>query len=377
MATPYRDNMPFTIDQVVGELRLTVKRQTPKEWTVNCPFCLGRNNLPDTHGHMSVDLNYDRYRCYRCGRNGGKLDLYAEMRGIDTKAAYKELKDILVGDVGRVPRPTRKPVPIPTVESDERASCEALDNTYRNLMDMLTLTPKHREDLQRRGLPDAEIDRLGYKSVPAVGHRRLASQLLKKECELEGVPGFFVDENGQWRLNIWLTGIMMPSLSIDGRIQGIQVRKDDPGANASAWEKEHFKKCYWLTGKNKPSGTRVITEMHFSNPSRTVDTLGLTEGLMKSDIAAYLGTSFFSALPGVSHYDALRRGLASLKQNGYENIKKVAVAWDMDQHENTQVKESLNSIRDIILEAKLKPILLSWPEKKGIDDYLLWKKQTK
>jgi len=370
--------MPFTIDQVVGLLCLTIRRQTSTEWTVDCPFCLGKNGKPDTKGHMSIDLNFDRFRCYRCGRNGGKLDLYAEMRGIDTKAAYQELKDILVGKKGGAPRPTRTPpAPIPTVEADERASVEELDYTYRTLMELLTLTTRHREDLRRRGLPDVEIDRLGYRSVPAVGHKKIATELLRRDCPLEGVPGFFVDDNGQWRMNIWFSGIMMPAVSLAGQIQGIQFRKDDPNEKASAWEREHFKKCYWLTGKNKPNGTRVVTEAHFANPRRDVDTLGLTEGIMKADIAAYLGNSFFCGIPGVSQYDALRRGLASLKQNGYRNIKKVAVAWDMDQFENTQVMESLNTIKQIVVEAELSPILLRWSEKKGIDDYLLWKKQKK
>lgn len=378
MGRPYRDNMPFTIDQVVGLLSLTVKRSTPTEWIVNCPFCLGKNNMPDRKGHMSIDLNYDRYRCYRCGRAGGKLDLYAELRGIDSKTAYRELKDILVGNGGSAPRPTREPpTPIATVEADNRAPMEVMGFTYRTLMGLLTLTPKHREDLHRRGLPDDEIDRLGYRSVPTVGHRKIAAQLLKKDCTLEGVPGFYMDENGQWRLNVWLSGIMMPSVSLSGQIQGIQVRKDDPDENASAWVKEHFKKCYWLTGKDKPNGTRVVTEAHFTGPSRKADTLGLTEGIMKADIAAYLGSSFFCSIPGVSQYAALRRGLASLKDNGYRNITKVAVAWDIDQHVNTQVKESLDMIKQIIQEAGLKPILLKWTEKKGIDDYLLWKKQTK
>lgn len=366
----YRDDIPFTIDQVAGLLSLGTKRMTPAEWQVNCPFCLGKNGQPDTSGHMTLDLRYDRYKCYRCGRNGGKIALYAEMRGIDTKAAYKEIMDILTGGRQR-PLVRKSPAPLPSVECEYRASLEETDHTYRKLLEMLALTTAHTENLRGRGLPDGEIARLGYKSVPAVGHRRIATQLLSHGCKLEGVPGFFVDENGQWKLNVWLTGIMMPVRDINGLIQGIQIRKDDPDEKTwPSWRKKP-KKCYWLTGKEKPHGTRVNTRAHFANVKADTDTVYLTEGVMKSDIAAYFGDKFFIAIPGVSHYEALRHALKVIK--ALEHIKRVAVAWDMDQHDNPAVMESLGSICQIIAEEGFDARVLSWNrEQKGIDDFLKW-----
>ena len=364
----YRDDIPFTIDQVADLLSLGIKRMTPSEWQVNCPFCLGRNGQPDTSGHMTLDLRYDRYKCYRCGRNGGKIALYAELRGIDNSAAYKEIVDTLTG--GQKRRLVRKPpAPLPSVECEYRAPLPDRDHTYRELLELLTLTSAHLENLRARGLPDGEIERLGYKSVPAVGHRRIAAQLLSQGCKLEGVPGFFVDENGQWKLNVWLTGIMMPVRDANGLIQGIQVRKDDPdGKTWPSWKKKP-KKCYWLTGKEKPHGTRVNTRAHFANVKADTDTVYLTEGVMKADIAAYFGDKFFIAIPGVGHYEALRHALKAIK--ALEHIRRIAVAWDMDQHDNPAVMESLGAICQIIAEEGFDTCILNWNrEQKGIDDFL-------
>lgn len=97
MGVPYRDSMPFTIRDVLDNLGLPVKAEKRGVLILDCPFCLGKNGQPDRHGHMEIDLARDRYRCHRCGRMGGKLDLY--MAGhpnvLDTRQAYREMMEYL------------------------------------------------------------------------------------------------------------------------------------------------------------------------------------------------------------------------------------------------------------------------------------------
>ena len=99
MGVPYRDSMPFTIRDVLNNLGLPVKAEKRGVLILDCPFCLGKNGQPDRHGHMEIDLARDRYRCHRCGRMGGKLDLY--MAGhpnvLDTRQAYREMMEYLEG----------------------------------------------------------------------------------------------------------------------------------------------------------------------------------------------------------------------------------------------------------------------------------------
>lgn len=335
-----------------------MKRQGPTKWQVNCPFCLGKENQPDHHGHMTLYLESDSFKCHRCGEHGGKLALYGLTHGCDTKQAYKEIMEIREGV--KVSAPSWiPPKPIEHIETDARASLEECHKTYAALLDMLSLTKVHRDNLQKRGLSDTEINRLGYKSVPQTGHRRLAAELLKQGCVLEGVPGFFLDQNDQWRLNVYYTGIMMPCRNFNGLIQGIQVRKDFVDSD----------KCYWVTGSEKKGGTSLETQVHFTSERPAVDTALLTEGTMKADITAYLSGDFMIAIPGTSHFPAIRRAIPILKKVG---IRKILMCFDMDLYINSSVMQNLETVTNLFVEAGFEVSMREWDRnKKGIDDYWL------
>src|SRR5262249_28605929 len=64
---------------------------------------------------------------------------------------------------GPLPAAALPPVPGPT---RERADADTLHAVYANLLECLTLSTDHREALRRRGLPDDEIDRRGYRTLP-------------------------------------------------------------------------------------------------------------------------------------------------------------------------------------------------------------------
>ena len=194
---------------------------------MDCPFCLGKNGQPDRH--MEIDLARDRYRCHRCGRMGGKLDLYmaGHPQVLDARQAYREMMEYLEGPCKGAPRFIPQALSLlPSPETEKRASAQQLHETYSALLEMLTLTSTHRQNLRDRGLEDREIDRLAYRSVPAVGQRRLAAELLGAGCTLEGVPSFYLDEKERWTLYTWRSGIIMPERDSAGRILGLQVRKD-------------------------------------------------------------------------------------------------------------------------------------------------------
>jgi hypothetical protein len=66
-----------------------------------------------------------------------------------------------------------------------------LDRVYRALLSLLPLTPRHREDLHRRGLTDHEIAWRHYRSLLQVGRAALARALLSRFGPrlCAGVPG--------------------------------------------------------------------------------------------------------------------------------------------------------------------------------------------
>lgn len=339
-----------------------MKRRGPLKWQANCPFCVGKNNRPDSNGHMTLYLESDSFKCHRCGEHGGKLALYAKTHACDNSQAYREIIEIREGRKETSPfRVSQKA--IEPIESNLRASIEECHNTYRSMMNLLTLTSTHRENLHRRGLSDTEIDRLGYKSVPQVGHCRIASDLLAQGCVLEGVSGFYIDNGEKWRMNAYHSGIMMPSRDANGRIQGIQVRKDNVNTN----------KCYWLTGSEKKAGTPLQTRVHFTKNPKGSETALLTEGTMKADIAAYLSGEFFVSIPGTSHFPAIREAMPVLRRIGIHNI---LLCFDMDLYINPCVMQNLETVARMFLDAGFHVAMREWDRtQKGIDDYLWFCKQ--
>lgn len=374
MATNQQDDLPFTIDQVVRILGLPIYRDRGSSWQINCPFCYGKNGQEDTHGHMYVSHIKQGFKCHRCGRSGGKLDLYAMYKHTDTQTAYRQIWEALYGPrdalhrgkrKGKVnlPPPSIKPVEVaPSPETTATLAPEVLDNTFRHLLRQLTLTDFHRRKLHNRGLSDAEIDRLEYRSVPAVGLRRIAMNLQKEGCVLEGVPGFYVDEEGAWKLNVFTSGIIMPARDHLHRITGLQVRKD-----------RYVKgKCYWITSGDLLRGCRNINRMHFtsSNSLPADGTVHLTEGTMKADITAVYSDWFMLSVAGVSQFSSIRAAILPLQNM---RVRRVVFDYDMDMYTNPAVLEALQTSCQIFMEAGFEVLVDQWDrEQKGIDDLWVW-----
>ncbi len=85
----------------------------------------------------------------------------------------------------------------------EPADYEKRYAVYRKMLKLLKLSYRYKEDLRRRGLTEEEIsrmERLGYKSTRAEDSVAVARRFMKSGCNLRGVPGFFVNRNGDWEL---------------------------------------------------------------------------------------------------------------------------------------------------------------------------------
>lgn len=192
------------------------------------------------------------------------------------------------------------------------ASAEVRDNTYSNLLSLLTLCPTHQASLKERGLTRDEIDWLGYRTTPTTRLRRIVTELLERGCVLDGVPGFYCQKDtGQWTLDIRGSGIMLPDRNLNGQIEAIQVRLD----------KVYNQKFYNLTSIDQYYGTQSKCCPHYVGVHEGDEVVCLTEGVMKADIAYSfaLGTSYesgFVGLTGVPSYSQFERALEELIHKG-------------------------------------------------------------
>lgn len=213
MSQPH--DFPFDITDVAELLHLRIRRPSPQGFYVDCPIC------NDKRGKMHINTQTDTWRCNYCDESGGMLALYAKVHSISTSAAYREISDALLNGVNLSDHAVKypdKPKETPA-EAAPVADIAVRHKTYTALLAMLTLSKEHRAHLQTvRGLPDEQIERLGYKSMPPFYMcRSLANRLLQNGHQLDGVPGFY-QKDGQWTIasSTYTAGIII-DFQLDGR----------------------------------------------------------------------------------------------------------------------------------------------------------------
>ena len=295
-----------------------------------------------------------------CGWNADHL--YAEYCDVNLHTAYEELCKIFGPDGGEpVRKCKRKPRSIETVELPI-ASAEVRDNTYSNLLSLLTLCPTHQSALKERGLKSEEMELLCYRTTPTTRLKRIVTELLERGCTLDGVPGFYCQkDSGQWVLDIRGSGIMLPDRNLLGQIEAIQVRLD----------KVYNQKFYNLTSVDQYYGTQSKCCPHYVGVHEGDEVVCLTEGVMKSDLAYSFaqGSPYecgFVGLTGIPSYSQYERALEELDSIG---VKRINVMVDSDY----QVKEEVRKARDRYIEmgaaAGFEMVPITWTQKrKGVDD---------
>lgn len=146
-----------------------------------CPFCgYNKNTKIPT---LSLNINNNKYCCSRCGKGGYSVGLYAKVKGIDTKKAYKAL---LERECFSLDRSKIQISPINLL-----ADIEIRDKVYRAFLNMIGLERTHRSYLRNTGMSNSTINNGLYRSVPKKEIKRmLICKALSREYNLAGIPGF-------------------------------------------------------------------------------------------------------------------------------------------------------------------------------------------
>ena len=351
---------------VAGLLRLNIRRRAPGQVYVDCPIC------GDRRGKMNLNTVKDLWRCNYCGEGGGMLSLYAKVYGVSNSDAYREICDALAVN-GFSPDYTvpEKTTPAEAEQSDA-ASVQEVHQTLSMLLSMLTLIPAHHTHLQSvRGLSDDEITRFGFKSTPPPFLcRSLTNRLVKAGCRVQGVPGFYVDDNGCWTVKFHqrTSGIIIPIFGVDGLIRGAQIRLDHPLKDKDDPPEKTGVKYLTLSSTGKRMGTTSGSPIHFvGDPCSRV--VYVTEGCLKADVAHALMHRTFVATLGVNNTAKLDELFAFLHRNGTEEIIE---AEDMDKYSNEMVGKGASKIYALAARHGMRCRRLTWnPNYKGIDDWQL------
>lgn len=368
-----RDLKPFLVDYLQ---KIGLKRTSASLY--NCPLCgsgTGRNHS----GAFNVYQSGTRWHCHSCGKGGDLIDLIAALENISWGKALSVAGEMYLSGTksditARIAQRTITPV------RSCIASVEKRNAFYMQLLGYLTLNTSHRDDLLRRGLPESNLWQ--YRSVPQNIYSNTTKEWLVAVTFAiitqlgdvpEGVPGFYVNQNGEWTVTFPCQGYLIPVKDLAGRIQGLQVRADVI--------KKDRKYC-WVSSNPDPAkkhpfikGTCAETAPHCHFASAPTDTLYITEGPLKGEIAGTLLDRTFVAIPGTTCLSTLTNVLAAFKKRGYT---RVVCAMDMDRFTNVNVSNAIEKIKGIVESAGMEwhdyvwnPNFANNKQYKGIDDWAL------
>lgn len=207
----------------------------------------------------------------------------------------------------------------------KRAAPESLHLIYGALLGKLKLSFSHRQNLRDRGLMDHEIERRGYKTLPAEGRDKLAMGLIAQfsSASCAPVPGFY-QSGEQWTL-AGPPGLVIPVRNSGGCVVALKIRRDGH---------THGPKYLYLSSR-KQGGPGPGSPIHVPLFDHIPNTIRVTEGELKADIATVLSGILTISIPGAA---AWRTALPVLREF---NPSQILIAFDADVRRNHHVARAL------------------------------------
>ena len=250
---------------VAYHLCLEIIKSKGHETKAICPFCGYNKNTKIPTLSLNIDTN--KYCCSRCGAGGYSVGLYAKVKMIDTKKAYKELLD---RECFSVEKSKIEISPINLL-----ADIEIRDKVYREFLGMLKLEIAHKKYLKRMGLLDSTLEENMYKSIPKNEIKRLLiCKSLSNDYNLCGIPGFYQNEDFRWTFS-GTRGFFVPVFDENGYIQGLSIHLDNPFNEI---------KDLWFSSKDKINGTAGRSYIMKNNITEESKSLIITDNLILGNL---------------------------------------------------------------------------------------------
>lgn len=271
----------------------------------------------------------------------------------------------------------------------KKADIETLDTVYRLFIDMCSLSKDHMEHLKNdRELTEKEIKDFKFFTFPT---RSIVRKFLKNIEEaygsqdvLSNIPGFYRRIGGNNFSFITMKGIGIPIYTPDGKIEAIQIRKDEVKENEQRYmwfsssfaENDPDGKVELGTGSGAPLSTLIPDKINNK-------CIFLTEGTFKAMKISKTYGSVACSIQGVSNWKGFveniekinELGSVKAKLGGRFNLNTVFIAYDADFLYNIGVLKQSIKLGEAAQSKGFDVFYVVWdPEKgKGIDDALIAK----
>ncbi len=226
------------------------------------------------------------------------------------------------------------------------------------------------QSLKQRGLTDEQIALAGYASKPYNKSANAVKAVvnLQSEFNLEGIPGFYVDEEtGHWTA-LGISGIMIPVRDFDGNISSIIIRNAKPREGKDG---KVGNKYVSFSSAGKTKGSKLFQTIHcpaITGPAKEKAGVAIrvTEGVLKADVTTAIGDLYCIGLQGLRVSDDFEVILNELE------VSEVRICLDQGEDENTDIIKARCELIQRVRKFGADVVIEIWDAKfgKGIDDVL-------
>lgn len=225
----------INIENVINKLKLKRIHQIGNNIYVNCPFCQSQN---ERNGYMKVDTIKNLYICNNCENTGTSIELYARLKYMSNKEAFKELmKETPILD-------NRTYIFNNPIKGEYYR-----DMVYSKFLEMQILSKEHYEKLKSMNFTDEYLKANKFKTIENNANKKkeICKRLQEQGLKLDGIPGFMQDKNFKWTYKSH-KGIFIPVV-LDNKIQGLRIHLD----------KRYSKDIenIWFSSNNEYNGTKA------------------------------------------------------------------------------------------------------------------------
>lgn len=271
----------------------------------------------------------------------------------------------------------------------QKADIETLDSVYRLFISLSTLSDNHLMHLKEtRELSDEEIKDFKFFTFPtrSIGRKflKMVEDSFGSQDVLSNVPGFYRRAGDKHFTFITMKGIGIPIYTPDGKIEAIQIRKDEVKENEQRYmwfsssfaENDPDGKVEFGTGSGAPLSTLIPDVIKNK-------CIFLTEGTFKAIKILKTYNSIACSIQGVSNWKGFVDKIDQIKELDSVKAKvkdkfvldTVFIAYDADLLYNIGVLKQSIKLGEAATEKGLDVFYVLWdPEKgKGIDDALIAK----
>ena len=200
-----------------------------------CHFC---QSSKEKNGYLKINTISNVYMCRKCEESGSSIDLYAKLKYISTKEAFKRLlKETPILD--NMPYTFNNPI------KDEYYR----DVVYKKFLQMQELKDIHYKHLKKMKFRENYIIENQFKSIEndPIKKKRICAELQKEGLKLDGIPGFMQDTDFKWTYKSH-EGIFIPVI-MENKIQGLRILLD----NKYELDTENI----WFSSNNEYNGTKA------------------------------------------------------------------------------------------------------------------------